>query len=80
MNENIKFGKNSYLVSSLAFSYDGSMISVGQTDNIVFVYKIGIDWGEKKSIVAKLVQTSAITTMIWLPDNQIVFGLSDGKV
>lgn len=36
--------------------------------------------GEKKSIVAKLIQNSSITCMLWLPDGQIVFGLADGKV
>lgn len=39
-----KFGKASYLVNALAFSGDGSMLAVAQTDNIVFVYKIGYDW------------------------------------
>jgi hypothetical protein len=36
--------------------------------------------GEKKSIVAKLIQNSSITCMTWLPDGQIIFGLADGKV
>lgn len=36
--------------------------------------------GDKKSIVAKLVQNSAITCMTWLEDSQIIFGLSDGKI
>ena len=39
-----KFGKASYLVNALAFSPDASMLAVAQTDNIVFVYKIGFDW------------------------------------
>jgi len=30
--------------------------------------------------VAKLIQNSPITTMLWLPDSQIIFGLADGKV
>ena len=75
-----KFGKTSYLVNALAFSGDGSMLAVAQTDNIVFVYKIGYDWGEKKSIVAKLIQNSAITSMLWMLDGQIIFGLADGKI
>ena len=33
-----------------------------------------------KSIVAKLIQNSPITCMVWLPDGQIVFGLADGKI
>ena len=87
-------------MKALAFSQDSAMLAVAQTDNIVYVYKIGSDWyiidlfnwqlvnfityflwrGEKKSIVAKLVQNSAITCMMWLADGQIIFGLTDGKV
>ncbi len=43
-----KFGKRSYVVKGLEFSPDGTKLAVGQTDNIVFVYRIGEDWGEKK--------------------------------
>ena len=32
----------------LAFSPDSNKLAVAQTDNIVFVYKIGDDFGEKK--------------------------------
>ncbi len=39
-----QFGKTSYLVKALAFSPDSSMLAIAQTDNIVFVYKIGQDW------------------------------------
>lgn len=39
-----KYGKKSYMVKGLAFSPDSTKIAVAQTDNIVFVYKIGEDW------------------------------------
>ena len=39
-----KYGKKSYIVKAIAFSPDSSRIAVGQTDNIIFVYKIGDDW------------------------------------
>jgi hypothetical protein len=32
----------------LVFSPDSTKLAVAQTDNIVFVYKIGDDFGEKK--------------------------------
>jgi intraflagellar transport protein 172 len=32
------------MVKGIAFSPDSSKIAVGQTDDIVFVYKIGDDW------------------------------------
>ena len=39
-----QLGKKSYQVTSLAFSPDSTKIAVGQTDNIVFVYRIGDQW------------------------------------
>ena len=40
-----------------------------------FIYR-----GEKKVICNKFVQQSAVTCLIWPPDQPIVYGLSDGKV
>lgn len=39
-----QYGKKSYTVKGLAFSPDSTKIAVGQTDNIIYVYKIGDDW------------------------------------
>ncbi|XP_014675210.1 PREDICTED: intraflagellar transport protein 172 homolog [Priapulus caudatus] len=75
-----KYGKKSYTVKGLAFSSDSTKLAVGQTDNIVFVYKLGTDWSEKKVICNKFVQQSAVTCLIWPLDQPIVFGLADGKV
>jgi hypothetical protein len=36
------------IFSGLVFSPDSTKLAVAQTDNIVFVYKIGDDFGEKK--------------------------------
>ncbi|BFY99323.1 hypothetical protein BsWGS_02362 [Bradybaena similaris] len=75
-----KYGKKSYTVKGLAFSSDSTKIAVGQTDNIIYVYKIGDDWGEKKVICNKFVQNSAVTCLVWPPDQPIIYGLADGKV
>jgi intraflagellar transport protein 172 len=40
----VQYGKKSYTVKGLAFSSDSTKIAVGQTDNIIYVYKIGDDW------------------------------------
>ena len=37
-----------FFSSGLVFSPDSTKLAVAQTDNIVFVYKIGDDFGEKK--------------------------------
>ena len=37
-----KYGKRSYIVRGLEFSPDSSKIAVGQTDNIVYVYRVSI--------------------------------------
>jgi len=40
----LQYGKKSYMVKGIAFSPDSTRIAIGQTDDIVFVYKIGDDW------------------------------------
>ncbi|CAF1105880.1 unnamed protein product [Rotaria sp. Silwood1] len=75
-----KYGRQSYVVTAMDFSPESTQLAVAQSDNIVFVYKLGVDWNEKKSIVAKFVQSAHVTSLIWLPDGQIIFGLSDGKI
>ncbi|CAK4705865.1 hypothetical protein LEN26_010812 [Aphanomyces euteiches] len=75
-------GDKNYLVKALAFSPDSSKLAVAQSDNIVFIYKLGLEWGDKKSICNKFLQTSSVTSMVWPTShpNEIVFGLADGKV
>ncbi|XP_071116630.1 intraflagellar transport protein 172 homolog isoform X1 [Haliotis cracherodii] len=75
-----KYGKKSYTVKGLAFSPDSAKLAVGQTDNIIYVYKIGDTWGDKKVICNKFVQQSAVTCMTWPAEQPIIFGLADGKV
>ena len=75
-----KYGKRSYTVKGLEFSPDSTKLAVGQTDNIVFVYKVGEDWGEKKVICNKFVQTAAVTCLCWPLQGPIIVGLADGKV
>jgi len=75
-----KYGRQSYVVTAMDFSPESTQLAVAQSDNIVFVYKLGTDWNEKKSIVAKFVQSAHVTSLIWLPDGQIIFGLADGKI
>ncbi|CAH1990043.1 unnamed protein product [Acanthoscelides obtectus] len=41
-------GKKSYIITGIAFSPDSTKIAVAQSDCIVYVYKIGEKWGEKK--------------------------------
>ena len=39
-----QLGKRCYQVTSLAFSPDSTKIAVGQSDNIIYVYRIGDKW------------------------------------
>lgn len=41
-------GKKSYIIKGLAFSPDSTKLAVGQSDNVLYVYKLGEDWGAKK--------------------------------
>ncbi|XP_051954406.1 intraflagellar transport protein 172 homolog [Xyrauchen texanus] len=75
-----KYGKKTYVVKSIAFSPDSTKIAVAQTDNIIFVYKIGEEWGDKKVICNKFIQTSAVTCLVWPTEHAILYGLAEGKV
>ena len=75
-------GPKNYTVKAMAFSPDSSKLAIAQSDNIVFVYKLGIEWGEKKSICNKFLQATSVASVCW-PHKQLhelVFGLAEGKV
>ncbi|KAI8999812.1 hypothetical protein BC832DRAFT_563653 [Gaertneriomyces semiglobifer] len=71
-----------YYICGLVFSPDSTKLAVAQSDNAVFVYRLGLEWGEKKSIVNKYIQNAEITCLAWPREqpNAIVFGMMDGKV
>lgn len=75
-------GQKSYIIRAIDFDPDGEKIAVAQSDNIVFVYKIGKEWGDRKAIVNKFPVSSSVTCMVWPKGrpNDIVFGLAEGKV
>ncbi|KFM78843.1 Intraflagellar transport protein 172-like protein, partial [Stegodyphus mimosarum] len=74
------YGKKSYVVKGMVFSPDSTKIAVAQSDNIVFVYKVGEDWGEKKVICNKFICQSAATCITWPSEGPLVIGLSEGRV
>uniref|UniRef100_A0A8C9QX79 Intraflagellar transport protein 172 homolog n=1 Tax=Scleropages formosus TaxID=113540 RepID=A0A8C9QX79_SCLFO len=61
-----KYGKKSYVVKSMAFSPDSTKIAIAQTDNIIYVYKIG--------------EECAVTCLLWPAEYAIIFGLAEGKI
>ncbi|CAG9462268.1 unnamed protein product [Pedinophyceae sp. YPF-701] len=71
-----------YVVRGMAFSPDGTRLAVAQSDNIVFVYRLGEDWGEKKSICNRFEVSAPVTCVVWLKTHpeDILFGCTDGKV
>ncbi|XP_044261133.1 intraflagellar transport protein 172 homolog [Tribolium madens] len=77
---NPEAGKKSYVVKGIAFSPDSTKLAVAQSDCIVYVYKLGEKWGEKKAICNKFPQPSAVICVIWLATGPIICGLADGKV
>ncbi|MCO5605227.1 hypothetical protein L7F22_059407 [Adiantum nelumboides] len=75
-------GSMLYIVIGMVFSPDSTKLAIAQSDDIIFIYKLGLDWGEKKSISNKFQQTLPINSIVWPQSNQveILFGLADGKV
>ncbi|CAJ0935257.1 unnamed protein product, partial [Mesorhabditis belari] len=75
-----KFGKKSYVIRCMCFSPDSTRLAIGQSDNVVYVYKLGTTWSEKKVIVNKLLQTSCVSALSWPFEDKLLIGLTDGKV
>ena len=75
-------GPKAYLVRGMAWSPDSTKLAIAQSDNIAFVYKLGSEWGDKKSICNKFQQASPVTCIVWPEQrpNELVFGLAEGKV
>ncbi|KAJ8919865.1 hypothetical protein NQ315_006394 [Exocentrus adspersus] len=73
-------GKKSYVITGIGFSPDSTKLAVAQSDCIVYVYKIGEKWGDKKAICNKFPQPSPVTCILWLSTGPIICGLVDGKV
>lgn len=40
----LQYGRKSYVVKGMAFSPDSTKLAIGQTDNVVYVYRIGEEW------------------------------------
>ena len=60
-----KGGPKNYLVRELAFSPDSTKLAIAQSDKIVFVYKLGLEWGDKKSICDKFTHSSPVVALTW---------------
>jgi len=75
-------GLKNYVVRAMVFAPDSTKLAIAQSDNIVFVYKLGTEWGDKKSICNKFLQASPVTSLSWpiARPNELVYGLADGKV
>jgi len=75
-------GPKNYVVRQMAFSPESDKLAIAQSDNMVFVYKTGLDWGEKKSIRNKFQHSSSITCLVWPSKraSDLVYGLAEGKV
>ncbi|KPA78261.1 hypothetical protein ABB37_06412 [Leptomonas pyrrhocoris] len=78
-------GGRGYVVTGLAFSPDSTLLAVAQSDSIVFVYRLGAEWGEKKAIRHKLSQTAPVTCVAWPNTSSqgieiVTFATLDGSV
>eukprot|EP01028_Stygiella_incarcerata_P009695 TRINITY_DN4643_c0_g1_i1.p1 TRINITY_DN4643_c0_g1~~TRINITY_DN4643_c0_g1_i1.p1 ORF type:complete len:1792 (-),score=469.38 TRINITY_DN4643_c0_g1_i1:1897-7272(-) len=75
-------GAKSYLIRGLAFSPDSTKLAVAQSDNIVFVYKLGLEWGERKSICNKFQVPSSVVALCWPKEHpgEVIFATEDGHI
>ncbi|KAK2703027.1 hypothetical protein QYM36_018424, partial [Artemia franciscana] len=67
-------------VVSLCFSSDGSRLAVGQSDLYIKIYRIGNEWGFKKSISGKLPLEAIPLLIFWSKTLPLVFAQEDGTL
>uniref|UniRef100_A0A0G4FWR3 Uncharacterized protein n=1 Tax=Chromera velia CCMP2878 TaxID=1169474 RepID=A0A0G4FWR3_9ALVE len=74
--------QRTYVVRAMAFSPCSTKLAIAQSDNIVFIYKLGESWADKKSICNKFPQTSPVNCLTWPSSrpSEVVFGLAEGRV
>jgi intraflagellar transport protein 172 len=72
----------SYIVREMKFSPDSTKLAIAQSDDIIFIYKLGTSWKDKKIICNKFEQNLSVTCMDWPCEsyNEIIYGVADGKV
>jgi intraflagellar transport protein 172 len=75
-------GQKTYVVKGIAFAPDSTKLAIAQSDSIVFIYKLGTDWADKKCICNKFQQSSSVTAITWPSKhpNEVVFALAEGRV
>ena len=76
-------GQNkNYEIRDIIFNPESTKLAIAQSDNFIFVYKLGSQWGERKSICNKFENSSSVTCMVWsrAKSNNIYYGISEGKV
>ena len=71
-----------YMIRDILFSPDSTKLAIAQSDKIIFVYKLGSSWGDKKTICNKFEQSSSISCMVWSRNkpNELFAGLTEGKI
>jgi intraflagellar transport protein 172 len=74
--------QKSYLIIAIEFSPASQKIAVAQSDNIIYIYKIGAEWGDRKSICNTFSMPSAVTCLVWprYIVSEIILVLAEGKV
>lgn len=73
--------RKSFVVKGMCFSPDSEKIAIGQSDCVIYVYRIGLEWSDKKTIVNKFNLASPVAGGVcWLTTGQLIYASIDGRV
>ena len=76
------FSSENYEIIQILYNPESTKLAVAQSDNIIIVYRLGLNWGEEKKICNKFELDKKPTCMVWSKKNtkEIIFGLSNGNI
>eukprot|EP00892_Ulva_mutabilis_P000305 jgi/Ulvmu1/10275/UM060_0077.1 len=71
-----------FTVTSMAYSADNARLALAQSDGIVYVYKLGLEWRGKKSISNKFPVQAGVVAVAWRAghETELLFALADGSL
>lgn len=79
--ESFSTNSSNYEIKQILFNPSSDKLAVSQSDDIVYIYYMGLNWGEPKNIINKyeIIENNCI---IWSKTNpkEIIFGSSNGKI
>ena len=76
------YSSENYEIIQILYNPESTKLAVAQSDNLIVIYRLGLNWGEEKKICNKFELEKKPNCMVWSKNNskEIICGLSNGHI